>query len=319
MGLDFERVAELSCGKLCFEGLDTLQINVGNRCNLRCRHCHVGASPEGDKIMSRDVIDKIVGFLDGHNGVTADITGGCPELNPDFKFLMKLLCTSDRQVIVRTNLSVFFEPGMEWIPQWYRDHNVTIIASLPCYTKETVDSQRGDGVFDKCMRAIGMLNELGYGRDGVGELDLVYNPGGAFLPGDQSKLEIEYKKHLLDEHGITFDSLLTITNCPIGRFAEQLTANGELENYLKLLAGSFNEAAAKNVMCRQLLSVDYKGIIYNCDFNQALNMPVTDTNGKLITIDNLDKNIETPLAIKIADHCFSCTAGAGSSCTGTTI
>jgi radical SAM/Cys-rich protein len=208
---------------------------------------------------------------------------------------------------------------MEWIPKWYSEHNVVIIASLPCYTKDNVDSQRGNGVFDKCIKAIEMLNALGVGRNGDGKLDLVYNPGGASLPANQQQLESEYKKHLLNEHGITFNNLLTITNCPIGRFRQQLGAGGKLEGYLQLLAENFNEAAAKNVMCRQLLSVDYKGNIYNCDFNQALNMPLTDKDGNTVTIDNLDKNIETPLAIKVADHCFSCTAGAGSSCTGTTI
>lgn len=319
MGLDFERVAETSCGKLCFDELKTLQINVGNRCNLRCSHCHLDASPEGNKVMSRDVIDKVLRFLDGHAEVTADITGGCPELNPNFKFLIERLCTENRTVMVRTNLSVFFEPGMEWIAKWYSEHNVVVIASLPCYTKGNVDSQRGNGVFDKCIRAIEMLNDLGVGRNGGGKLDLVYNPGGAFLPGDQQQLETEYKKHLLDEHGITFNNLLTITNCPIGRFREQLDAEGELEDYLKLLADNFNDAAAKNAMCRQLLSVDYRGIIYNCDFNQALNMPVTDTNDNPITIDTIDNAIKTPMTITVADHCFCCTAGAGSSCTGTTI
>lgn len=316
MGLDFEKVIRQSCGRLCFDELKTLQVNIGNRCNLRCKHCHVSASPEGNKIMNRDVIEKVVTFLDEHEEVTADITGGAPELNLNFKFLIERLCAGGRPVIVRTNLSVFFEPGMEWVPKWYSKHNVIIVASLPCYTKDNVDSQRGNGVFEMSIKAIRMLNELGIGRDGGGELDLVYNPGGAFLPTGQAELESEYKTHLLDEYGITFNNLFTITNCPIGRFREQLNSEGKLKSYLQLLADNFNEAAGQNVMCRQLLSVDYKGVIYNCDFNQALNMPVVDTGGNPVTIDTIDNAIAAGMGIITGDHCFSCTAGAGSSCTG---
>lgn len=315
MDLDFETIVRKSCGSIYFEGLKTFQINVGNRCNLRCRHCHVCASPTGNKIMSRSVIDKVVEFLDNHQGVTADITGGCPELNPDFKFLLDSLCSSGRPVMVRTNLSVFFEPGMEWLPEWYSRHNVIIIASLPCYTKSNVDSQRGYGVFDKCISAIGMLNKLGYGCGG-GELDLVYNPGGAFLPANQMQLESEYKNRLHDEYGIKFDNLFTITNCPIGRFREQLKADRKLQEYLELLTDNFNEAAASNVMCRRLLSVDYRGFIYNCDFNQALSMPVIDLAGNPVTIDTLKNAIKEGFEIVTGQHCFCCTAGAGSSCTG---
>ena len=318
MDFNFNRVVERSCGGIGFEILDTLQINVGNHCNLRCRHCQVGASPEGKKVMTRQTIEKIVRFLDAHDDITADVTGGAPEMNPDFKYLMERLCVSGRRVLVRTNLAVFFELMLEWVPRWYSDHNVIIIASLPCYTKGNVDSQRGQGVFDKSIRSLQLLNRLGYGNDGGRELNLVYNPGGAFLPGDQQTLETEYKQHLLNEYSINFNNLFTITNCPIGRFRHQLETEGTLDEYLNLLASNFNDTAGQNVMCKQLLSVDYQGNVYNCDFNQALGLPILDASGNTLTVDQIDETIASGIAIVTGDHCFACTAGAGSSCLHTT-
>lgn len=311
-----EIVEEIDPGLLRFSRLETLQVNLGNRCNLSCRHCHVQASPSGKKIMTKDVMEGVIGFLGSHEGVTADITGGCPELNPDFKFFIEEVCRLCRRVMIRTNLSIFFEPGMEWTAGWYRDHNVAVIGSLPCYTRENVDRQRGTGVFDKSIRAIKMLNEMGYGKDDGLELDLVYNPGGDFLPAPQMQLETDYKVRLFEDHGVVFNKLFTITNAPIGRFRQFLESSGKLQSYMRLLEDNFNRQAVKNIMCRTLLSVDYKGIIYNCDFNQALGLPITDAEGEIVRIERLDSVLSSDMEIVTGDHCFSCTAGDGSSCTG---
>lgn len=309
----------VGCGLLRMDGLETLQINLGNRCNQTCRHCHVQAGPMGTKIMSRETMEKILKFLDVHGGLVADITGGCPELNPDFAFFVEGLVERCGRVMTRTNLSVFFEDGLDWVPRWYRDKGVVIIASLPCYTKKNVDEQRGAGIFDKSIRAIRMLNELGYGVDDGVELDLVYNPGGEFLPGPQKSLEADYKARLFEEYGVRFNSLFTITNAPIGRFKQYLEANGKLEEYLDLLVRSFNPEAAKGIMCRRLLSVDWRGVIYNCDFNQALDMAIMDSEGRCVTIDSVGGMLGREIEIVTGEHCFCCTAGAGSSCTGSVL
>lgn len=309
----------VGAGSLRMEGLETLQVNLGNRCNQNCRHCHVQAGPNGTKVMNRETMEKVLGFLDGHGGVTADITGGCPELNPDFAFFVEGLVRRCNRVMTRTNLSVFFEDGFGWIPKWYRDNEVVIVASLPCYSKENVDDQRGAGVFDKSIRAIRMLNELGYGIDDALELNLVYNPGGEFLPGAQKELEVDYKRRLFDEHGVLFNSLFTITNAPIGRFKQYLEANGKLEKYLDLLVDNFNPDATKGIMCRGLLSVDWRGVIYNCDFNQALDMAVMDGQQRCVTIDSVEGMLGGDMGIVTGEHCFCCTAGAGSSCTGSVV
>jgi radical SAM/Cys-rich protein len=220
--------------------------------------------------------------------------------------------------MVRTNLTVFFEPGLDWVPRWYRDHCALVIGSLPCYTQENVDKQRGPGVFHKSIKAIRLLNDLGYGRQENLELNLVYNPGGDFLPGPQQELEADYKKQLR-RYGICFNRLYTITNAPIGRFRQYLEANGRLEHYLRLLVENFNPTAAQNIMCRNLVSVDYTGILYNCDFNQALGLPVIDAAGNTVAIDQLEDVLSEGLEIITGEHCFCCTAGAGSSCTGSLV
>jgi len=301
---------------LCFDKLKTLQVNLGNRCNLCCKHCHVQASPSGKKIMTRDVMQEIICFLKGHQGVTADITGGCPELNPDFRFFIESVCHVCEKVMVRTNLSILVDEGMEWVSRWYRDHNVVVIGSLPCYTKDNVDTQRGKGVFDKSILAIKMLNEIGYGKDDGPELNLVYNPGGYYLPAPQKQLEANYKTRLFEDHGIIFNNLFTITNAPIGRFRLMLEKDGKLDNYMRLLVDNFNDKAVSNLMCRTLLSIDYKGFVYNCDFNQAMGLGVMDENGQNIRIDNIDRVLREGMVIVAGDHCFSCTAGSGSSCCG---
>ena len=304
---------------LQFDKLQTLQVNLGNRCNQSCAHCHVQAGPTGKKIMPKLIMKKIVNFMRSHPGLCIDITGGCPELSPDFKFFANEVYKLASRLMVRTNLTVFFEPGLDGLPKWYSQHKVVVIGSLPCYTQENVDMQRGPRVFQKSIKAIRLLNELGYGYDEQLELNLVYNPGGDFLPGPQEQLEADYKRELGEKYGIRFNKLFTITNAPIGRFKQYLQANGQLEKYLQLLVENFNPSAAENIMCRNLLSVDYRGIVYNCDFNQALNLPVIDGSGKNVTIEQLEGVLSGAIETITDNHCFCCTAGAGSSCTGSLV
>jgi radical SAM/Cys-rich protein len=298
------------------DNLGMLQINLGNRCNQACVHCHVQAGPTGQKIMPRQVMQQITGFLRNHPGLCIDVTGGCPELNPDYTFFLENIQPLASPLMVRTNFTVFFEPGLEWIPEWYRNHNVIIIGSLPCYTQDNVDKQRGQDVFGRSIEAIKLLNDLGYGRKHNLQLNLVYNPGADFLPASQQQLEADYKKQLLEDYNISFDSLFTITNAPIGRFKQYLEANGLLDKYLELLAENFNPDAVQNIMCRNLISVDYRGILYNCDFNQALDLAIIDKAGQIATIDQLENILSQKVQIITGQHCFCCTAGAGSSCTG---
>jgi len=298
--MDFENtIANVDRQLLQFKELRTLQVNLGNRCNQSCAHCHIQASPDGQKIMSHEVMKKIIVFLQKHEGLVVDVTGGCPELNPEFKFFID---------------SIFFEPDLDWIAQWYSQRGVTLVASLPCYTEENVDKQRGEGVFEKSIAALKMLNELGYGYQEKLELNLVYNPGAEFLPGPQEQLEADYKRELGEKYGIRFNKLFCITNAPIGRFKQYLDAKGCLERYLQLLVDNFNPDAAENIMCRSLISVDYRGILYNCDFNQALGLTITDTNGNTVKIEQLGDILSGDIEIITAEHCFCCTAGTGSSC-----
>ncbi|MCK4753411.1 MAG: arsenosugar biosynthesis radical SAM protein ArsS [Planctomycetes bacterium] len=301
---------------LGLDNLQILQVNLGNKCNQRCEHCHVQAGPDGQKVMSREVMLKIIDFLRRHEGLVLDITGGCPELNPDFKFFVDSVCGLASCLMVRTNLTVFFEAGLEWVPAWYAEHKVALVASLPCYTEENVDKQRGQGVFEKSIKALKMLNELGYGCDWNLELNLVYNPGGDFLPGSQDELGADYKSELDEKYGVRFNNLFTITNAPIGRFRQYLEANGQLEQYQQLLKERFNSEAAWNIMCRRLLSIDYRGVVYNCDFNQAIGLSIINGAGKEVSIEHLEDAISGGIEIITGEHCFCCTAGAGSSCTG---
>jgi len=295
--------------------LEILQVNLGNLCNQACLHCHVNASPAGDKIMSPAVMDDILNFLAQAKGLALDLTGGSPELNPHFRYLVEKARPLTKMIMVRSNLTVLFEPGMQWLPEFYKANQVKLICSLPCYTKENVDKQRGEGVFDKSIRALKLLNLFGYGREKNLELDLTYNPGGAFLPGDQGALEKDYHKNL-ERYGVVFNHLITITNAPINRFKQHLEANNNFEEYMQLLTDSFNPDVAAEIMCRNLLSVGWDGILYDCDFNQALGLSMRDKNGKIMEIGQV-----TPLDIEdkeiiFQNHCYSCTAGAGSSCKG---
>ncbi|MCG8430521.1 MAG: arsenosugar biosynthesis radical SAM protein ArsS, partial [Candidatus Omnitrophica bacterium] len=296
--------------------LTTLQVNMGNFCNQRCAHCHVEASPEGKHIMSREVIDTILRFLRRNPGLVLDITGGAPELNPHFASFLANARPLAAEIIVRSNLTVIFEPGMEQVPELYRSNRVHLVCSLPCYGRETVDTQRGEGTFARSIRALRLLNDKGYAVGEELKLDLVYNPLGATLPPEQSVLQEEYKEHLRRDYGVVFNNLMTITNVPIKRFKEYLDQRGNYEEYLRLLKDNFNSDAASRVMCREFLSVGYDGRLYDCDFNQSLCRVMKDSNGTLLTLDSVNTRDLMMRDIAVGEHCLSCTAGFGSSCHG---
>ncbi len=294
--------------------LEALQINVGKRCNQTCRHCHVDAGPTRTEVMTRKTAERIVALLAQAPAVhTVDVTGGAPELHPEFRYLVERARALGKDVIDRCNLTVFFEPGQKETPFFLRHHQVQIIASLPCYSKENVERQRGHGVFDKSIKALRLLNNLGYGKEGSGlTLDLVYNPTGPSLPPPQNELENDYKRELKDFFGIEFNRLLTITNMPIQRFLADLRRNGSLEGYMDLLVQNFNPQAADGIMCRYLISIGWDGQIYDCDFNQMLEIPLGRKKRTVWEIDSFDEFRDEAIAFE--DHCYGCTAGAGSSC-----
>lgn len=309
-----DRLKNINPEFLTFDSLRTLQVNLGNLCNMACNHCHVSASPAGEKKMTRDVAEKIVAVLTQRPGITLDITGGCPEISPQFRYLVEATETLSLSRIVRSNLTVLTEPGMEWLADFYRQHRLVVFGSLPCYSAENVEKQRGEGVFDRSIAALKKLNSLGYGMEL--ELNLVYNPGGPFLPGPQRDLEEAYRKELSENFGILFTNLFTITNAPIGRFRDFLEKKGAYETYLNLLADRFNPETAGAIMCRTMLSVDWQGQLYNCDFNQVLGLPVRGRDGRSLTIDDLEEAARSGSRLELGQHCYCCTAGEGSSCTG---
>jgi radical SAM/Cys-rich protein len=296
--------------------LNTVQVNMGNLCNQRCIHCHVDAGPTGKRMMSKAVVDQIVGFLKETEGLLLDITGGCPELNPNFRYLIENANPYVRQIMVRNNLTLLLDPEMHDLPSFYNKHHLKLICSMPCYTEENVDAQRGEGVYDKSIKALKLLNSAGFGTKNGLELDLVHNPGGACLPGDQAGLERDYKRQLADNHGIVFNHLITITNAPIKRFEQFLKANGNYEGYMQLLKDNFNKGTLPHIMCRTLLSIGSGGILYDCDFNQALGLALRDKNDNIMEIRNLRIVDLINKEIIFDDHCYCCTAGAGSSCRG---
>ncbi len=309
-----EKIENVNPSYVQFERLRTLQLNLGNRCNLACVHCHVGASPSGEKTMGKEVIDAAIAFLRNHPGITLDITGGCPELNPFFTDLIAGTDGLRLNRLLRTNLVIAAEPGMAWLPEFCRDHGLGLVASLPCFTAENVDRQRGDGVFQRSIAVLKRLNDLGYGS--TLELNLVYNPWEDALPAAEEGLEALYRKELMDGYGIRFTRLFTLTNVPIGRLQESLAARGDLARYIRTLAGCFNPAAAPSLMCRTLVSVDWEGYLYNCDFNQAARVVLTGGNNIPLTIDGLEQALQREIPICFGNHCFACTAGEGSSCFG---
>ena len=296
--------------------LTTLQVNIGNLCNQSCLHCHIDASPQGKNIMSKRVIDDILEYISKYRLEALDVTGGAPELNPHFDYFIVKARRLCKDVIVRSNLTVFFESGKGYLPEFFKKHKIHLICSLPCYSEENVDSQRGRGVFKKSIRAISLLNDYGYARDEGLPLDLVYNPLGAYLPPEQEKLEKDYRLNLRNEYGVEFNRLLTITNVPIKRFKATLEAAGQYNKYVELLKDSFNPDTIDNIMCRNFLSVGYNGKLYDCDFNQSLGWALKDGKGDFLTIENLSHEGLKGRKIMVGGHCFSCTAGLGSSCQG---
>src|SRR5580692_2845801 len=293
----------------------TIQVNVGKLCNQACHHCHVDAGPRRTERMTRATVERVIEMLAASPRVeTLDITGGAPELNPNFATLVERARALGCKVIVRCNLTVTLEPGMEWLVEFYRRSGVELVCSLPCYTAENTDRQRGAGVFDKSIVALKNLNAAGFGR-GALRLDLVYNPIGASLPPPQAELEAQYRDELARNFGVVFDRLLTITNMPIARFANQLNSTGSYSAYMSLLVNHFNPATVDALMCRDLVSVGWDGRFYDCDFNQMLEIPLGGRAAS--TIWDVD-DVGTLAGARIAtgSHCFGCTAGAGSSCGG---
>jgi len=296
-------------------GIEVLQVNVGKLCNQTCAHCHVDAGPDRREVMNRETAGQVIELLRRHPIPTLDITGGAPELNPSFRFLVEEASKLDRRVIDRCNLTILLVNGQADLAEFLAAHRVEVIASLPSFRESGTDTQRGAGVFDKSIRALRRLNALGYGKGGELRLGLVHNPVGAFLPGSQRSLERDYRRELGDRYGIAFDDLYTITNMPISRFLEFLERSGNLGRYMELLVNSFNPEAARNVMCRSYVSVGWDGTIYDCDFNQMLEMPVD--HGAPNTLAGLLASGDLRRRVRTAPHCFGCTAGAGSSCAGT--
>jgi radical SAM/Cys-rich protein len=295
-------------------GITTLQLNVGKLCNQTCRHCHVDAGPDRTEVMSKDTMELCLQALARTDIPTMDITGGAPELNPHFRWLVEQARSLGRQVLDRCNLSVLLLPSQADLAEFLAQHGVEVIASLPSYQASQTDAQRGEGVFHKSMEALRLLNGLGYGKEGTGlTLNLVYNPVGAFLPPKQAGIEAQFRKELAVRHGVSFTHLYTITNMPISRFLEFLMESGNYEGYMERLAAAFNPAAAAGVMCRYTLSVGWDGTLYDCDFNQMLELPVSQ--GTPRHIRDFDPQLHhRPIVTR--NHCYGCTAGSGSSCGG---
>lgn len=294
-----------------------LQINVGKLCNLTCNHCHVNAGPGRKEIMTRETIDRVIGWLQKTDISTVDLTGGSPEMIPDFRYLVERIkaIRPSRRIIDRCNLTILLWPGNEDLAQFLANHQIEIVASMPCYSRKNVDVQRGDGVFDGSIKALQLLNALGYGIDPNLPLHLVYNPVGAKLPGPQAELEADYKVELESHFGIVFNKLFTITNMPIARFASYLQRTGEYDSYRQLLADAFNPATVASLMCRNTINISWRGEVFDCDFNQMLKMQWTDDRRKLFIWD-IDPEMIEQRPICTDGHCFGCVAGAGSSCGG---
>ncbi len=312
--------------------LSTLQLNLGKMCNLACHHCHVEAGPKRSEVMTWETMERILAWIDAQGTSTpfgvVDLTGGAPEMNPSFRRLVEEVRRRDLHVLDRCNLTILQEDGYEDLVDFLAENGVEIVASLPCYLAENVDAQRGRGVYDRSIEALQRLNAAGYGVEGSSlRLDLVYNPVGYDLPGDQGELEAAYKRELDERFGVVFNRLWTITNMPIRRFADQLRRAGMLAAYTEKLVAAHHAANVEHVMCRSLVSVGWQGALYDCDFNQMLSLPVEPGNGSTPRTEEEVERLSRKLwdftsqellgrAIRTGDHCFGCTAGAGSSCTG---
>jgi radical SAM/Cys-rich protein len=295
--------------------LDIFQLNIGKLCNQSCAHCHVDAGPDRTEVMPREVLEKCLAVIDEFSIPTVDITGGAPELNPHFRWFVEQCSRLGCQIIDRCNLTIIVSnPKHHDLPQFFADHRVQLVCSLPHFNKLRTDHQRGDGVFEDSIRALHMLNEVGYGKEGSGLiLDLVHNPSGAFLPGDQAVLELEFKRQLKRKYDIDFNHLYSITNLPISRFLNFLIESGNYEQYMEALIDAFNPATIPHLMCRNTISVSWDGYLYDCDFNQMLDLKVASSKNH---IDHFDLDALQQRSIVVNQHCYGCTAGAGSSCGG---
>lgn len=311
-----DKIAETGQFPLTAKKLEILQINVGYMCNQVCEHCHVDAGPDRKEIMTRETMLQCLEVIKNTGAHTLDLTGGAPEMNPDFRwFVEEASKIGVKDFIVRSNLTIIRSNKKYYdLPEFFKKHNIHVISSMPHWTKGKTDKQRGDGVFDKSISALKALNSVGFGMpDSDLRLDLVYNPSGAFLPGNQASMEKDFKSALIDEFGIHFNNLFTITNLPISRFLDYLIASENYEDYMYALVEAYNPATVKNVMCINTLSVSWDGFLYDCDFNQMLNLPV---NSKVKHISEYNESLLEGRKIMISQHCYGCTAGAGSSCQG---
>ncbi len=299
-------------------GVEIFQINLGKLCNMTCRHCHVDAGPDrADEVMDRETVESCLAALDRTEAHTVDLTGGAPELNPSFRYLVDSAVLRGKHVIDRCNLTVLLTAGQRDLPEWLAKRGVEIVASLPHWRRRGTDAQRGDGTFEKSVEALRRLNTAGYGRGHAQRrLTLVANPVGAFLPGTQSSVEREWKEGLFRKHGIRFDRLLVLNNMPISRFLEWLETSGNLEAYLRLLVTSFNPATITGLMCRNTLSISWDGRVFDCDFNQMLELQARSAEGRPLHVRDLSPEALAARTIVTRRHCFGCTAGAGSSCGG---
>ncbi len=296
------------------QAIKILQVNIGKRCNQACHHCHVDSGPNRTENMELATVERLIELLRSDPQIhTVDITGGAPELNPHFRHFVREIRAIGKQVIDRCNLTVLFEPNQEDTAEFLAEQGVQIVASLPCYMENNVNAQRGKGVFGKSIDALKKFNGLGYGIEDRRSLTLVYNPVGHHLPPDQTQLENEYRAHLEDEFGIEFSQLITITNMPIKRFAHALTRDGMMQEYMQLLIENFNPQAALGVMCTELVSIGWDGKVYDCDFNQMLEIP---QNWQSRDIWDIERLSDIGTGVAFANHCYGCTAGAGSSCGG---
>lgn len=299
-------------------GVEIFQMNVGYMCNMTCKHCHVDAGPDREEVMSKEIFEQCLQALEHSGAHTVDLTGGAPEMNPHFRWFVEEVSKLDKKIIVRSNLTILTTaPKYRSLPEFFAEHNVEVTCSLPFYSKSRTDRQRGEGTYDKSVAALKKLNAVGYGSEETGlELNLVYNPVGAFLPGNQEEMERDFRRNLKDRHGIVFNNLFTITNLPISRFLHFLLETGNLDEYMDRLITAFNPAAAKGVMCRDTISIGWDGTLYDCDFNQMLEMPVEENAPRHVSEWNEDRLNDRN--IRIDQHCYGCTAGAGSSCGGAT-
>jgi len=312
-----EKLSSHGAGTLKPDDLDILQVNVGYMCNQTCKHCHVDAGPDRKEIMNRETMEQCLEVIKKWNISTIDITGGAPEMNPDFRWLVEEAYKSGcKEIIVRSNLTIInSNPVYHDLPEFYRKHDIRVVSSLPYYQADKTDRQRGTGVFQQSIKALQMLNAVGYGDTHT--LDLVYNPAGAFLPGDQASLEKEFKRELKNHYNIDFNNLLTITNVPVNRFLDFLIETENYEEYMETLVGAFNPATLSGLMCKNTLSVSWDGFLYDCDFNQMLGLKINN-NGRA-HLSDLTQNSLKERTIALSQHCYGCTAGTGSGCQGSLV